>query len=281
MPAMPYMFEIGRVLSWVTEYTESPAHLETLFAQLNDPTKELTDIDALNSPNPLNSRVPDPVAGGLMPPAKHVARDWLGWKNWSATPPAGPQPDFVPANPKPTGWWIRWNGNAEGVIRETLLCATEVALNYPREKTTRPKNAKARHWRMQFLWVCGAPFLQGWVNWQEWGKGDRDGMVTVTFTTPGNGHPLYATPSAPVVPPPGSPDREDYEDPAKTVGEYGLWVIGEDRCDVLAPQKPAFYVSGEGFLPPITSQFIHTSGNVIVVSPMELDGGVLQNGREW
>jgi hypothetical protein len=31
----------------------------------------------------------------------------------------------------------------------------------------------------------------------------------------------------------------------------------------------------------MTNQFIHTSGNVIVVSPMELDGGVRHNGRDW
>jgi hypothetical protein len=278
MPAMPYMFEVGRILSWVNEYLETPDNAQHLFDQLHAGVP-LTEIDALNSPNPENATIPDPVVGGHITPAGHVARDWLGWQNWKARLPAGPQPPFNPAAPNRTGWWVRWNGNAEGVIRETLLCATEVALNYPRGKNVRLPKAKARHWRMQFLWVCGAPFLQGWVNWQEWDKGDRDGMVTVTFTTPGNGHPLYATPEAARVLP--APDNADYEVNPQTVGEYGLWVIGEDRCDVLAPPKAAFFVSGAGFLPPMTNQFIHTSGNVIVVSPQELDGGVRRIGRDW
>src|SRR5260221_7729579 len=99
MPAMPYMFEVGRILSWVNEYLETPAHVQDLLDQLHAGVP-ITELDALNSPNPQNATIPDPVVvGGSTTPAKHVARDWLGWQNWNATPPAGPQPQFRPDHP--------------------------------------------------------------------------------------------------------------------------------------------------------------------------------------
>src|SRR5260221_14521576 len=99
MPAMPYMFEVGRILSWVNEYLEEPAHVQHLLDQLHAGVP-ITELDALNSPNLQNATIPDPVvSGGRITPAKHVARDWLGWRPWNATPPAGPQPLVHPANP--------------------------------------------------------------------------------------------------------------------------------------------------------------------------------------
>ena len=51
--------------------------------------------------------------------------------------------------------------------------------------------------------------FQGWVTWQTWDSEDgstpeapTNGMVTVTFSTPGNGHALYATPRRSVAPGP-------------------------------------------------------------------------------
>jgi hypothetical protein len=278
MPGMPYMLEVGRVMSWVTDYVENPGHLRTLFDQLRGHPRhfELTEIDALNSTNPLNQTVPDPVnPGANIRPDEHLARDWLGWTEWHHPPRPG-QPQFLAGNPKPTGWWIRWYGDADDIIRKTLLCATEIALDVPRGGTT---PSSGRHWHMQFLWVCGSPFFQGWVNWQEWDENDpQGGNVTVTFTTPGNGHPLYATPRRPA----GAPAPDDgYEDPAQTVDEYGLWVIGQDKVDVLRPNKTPFHISGAGFLPAYPNAFIHTKGDPIVVSPAEIDGGVLPTGRDW
>jgi hypothetical protein len=278
MPAMPYMFEVGRILSWVVDYCEDPAHLATLHQQLHDGIP-LTQIEALLSPNPDNATIPDPVnLGGSITPAEHIARDWLGWP-LTAGSYAPPQPAWNPANPKRTGWWIQWHGDAEKILRETLLCATEIALDIPRGGAPTTQSSP-RHWHMQFLWVCGAPFLQGWVNWQEWDENDdAGGMVTVTFTTPGNGHKLYATPEAPSGALP-TPD-DDYEDPATTVEEYGLWVIGETETEVVPLPGIPWSISGLDFLPPWANAFVHTSGNVVVVSPAELDGGVLEDGRPW
>jgi hypothetical protein len=99
----------------------------------------------------------------------------------------------------------------------------------------------------------------------------------VTFTTPGNGHPLYSTPHRPG----GGAGLADYEDPATTVGNYGLWIIGQDQTEVVRPPHHHWHALGAGVLPNWPNAFVYTFGDIVVVAPAEEDGGVLRAGKQW
>src|SRR5262249_18975020 len=156
-----------------------------------------------------------------------------------------------------------------------MIRAIEVALGIPHDGDPQ-KNTRA--WRITFTWTCGAPMLQGWVYWWDFdananGGQRHDGIVNVTISTPGNGHPLYSTPYRSDAAHPA-----DYDDnPAIAQGEYGLWVIGEDQMDVRLPGSNGFTGTGRGVIPDWPN-FFHTSGNVVTVSPAEVDGGVKHAG---
>ena len=250
MPPMPYTLEIGRVFSWMTDYLENFGNKKQLLTELRG-NSGVAGIAALHSPN--NPTVPDTSnPPNMIDPIQHINRDWfgVGGSSWGG---------------QNTGWWTNWHGDAEGITRETIRCAVEIALGVPHHN----KTAKAkRNWQMQFLWTCGAPFFQGWVNWQEWNEGDEsppttdpesvtNGIVTVTFTTPGNGHPLYAEPTrprgAPTAPDirPGDADYQDpaWHDPAYLQAEYGLWLIGQAKTEIVFPDRPKFQSNGQKLLP--------------------------------
>ena len=274
MPAMPYVLEVGRILSWVVDYVEEPAHLRRLFDQLKDGTP-LTKIDRAQLAESRERESPGPAEPvcGNHPGKPHRAIGSDG-RSRDARRPVSNRTTPLRARIAPAG-------GSSGTV--TPKRSSERRCSAPRRSPSTSRAGRTprstRHWHMQFLWVCGAPFLQGWVNWQEWGKGADAGMVTVTFTTPGNGHKLYATPRVPAGKLP-NPDA-DYEDPATTVEEYGLWVIGEAETEVVHPPGATFQTSGAGYLPAWINAFVHTSGEVIAVSPAELDGGVLGDGRKW
>jgi hypothetical protein len=272
MPTMPYTMEIGPVFSIFADYLEDEANVKKLLAQMRQiPVLPLTQMEVFTGAGVAA------VPGGNA--VQHIERDWFGF-----VPTTQAQPPFNPLQPNQTGWWSNWYGDAEAITRETMRCAVEVALGIPFQKQP---NGKIQHdplaeptrcWWMQVTWTCGAPYFQGWVAWQQWSDTHRGGDVIVNFTTPGNGHPLYLTPHRP---PNAPPPPNDYEDPAQTVDEYGLWIIGENRTDVITQKRTAFSPLGSGILPDWPNAFIHTHGDVCVVAPAEIDGGVLDAGRPW
>jgi len=270
MPPMPYAMEIGMVFSLLDDYVEEQARMLQLLIDLRTPGIDLlSQTQAFGAPS-VQALPNDPVS--------HIESDWFGYPPVPpGQPPSTSQPPFDPTNPQQTGWWTRWNGDAAGITRETLVRALEVALGVPHHPDDLSP-VPNRCFRLQFIWTCGAPFFQGWVSWI-WDEDDpMQGVVTVTFTTPGNGHPLYATPRRPAnaaLPP------NDYEDPAWTVGNYGMWIIGENQTEVLRPHHKHFKGLGVGVLPDWPNAFVHTFGGVMVIAPAEIDGGVLRAGRTW
>jgi hypothetical protein len=282
MPPMPYVMEIGQVFSFLNDYLEDPARMKQMLIDLRDDT--VTRVSMMDFFK--NGNWPANAPGAAV--ASHIETDWFGWD-----PITGVQDPFVPNHPVPTGWWTRWYGTADTITRETLKRALEVALGVPHDGAT--EFTPQRSWRVMVNWTCGAPMYQGWVAWQ-WDEDDpQEGFVLVTFTTPGNGSALNATPHRPGWPkapssPPGPPD---YEDAATTVGNYGMWVIGDHCTDVLRPPATTWYPLGTGVLPNWPNAFVYTHppvnvthpewyvGDVAVVATAEVDGGVLQAGEHW
>jgi hypothetical protein len=271
MPGMPYVVEVGAVLSALTDYFKEEKHLQDTLNDLRDDTKRLPAL--------LTS------VGAKPEIVQHFAKDWLGYQS---TAPMTQQANFDPTSPKTTGWWTAWYGDAEGILRETMIRAIEVALGIPHDGDPQ-ENTQC--WRMTFTWTCAAPMLQGWVYWWDFdynansgpggngsGNGNghsNDGIVNVIFSTPGNGHPLFATPYRS-----GTDDPPDYNDnPTSALGdEYGLWVIGEDRMEVRLPDSSNFMGLSHGVIPEPWPDFFHTSGDTVTVSPAEVDGGVKHAG---
>jgi hypothetical protein len=270
---MPYVMEIGTIFSLLNDYLEDRSHMVQMLTELRDPNvTQLSQMEFFTqSPNPPTPATTWPAV------VSHIETDWFGWD-----PLTHQQPPFNPVNPAQTGWWTRWYGNADQITRETLRRALEVALGVAHDAAG---VTPSRQWRVMFTWSCGAPMFQGWVAWQWVEHHPQQGFVLGTFTTPGNGHPLYATPHRP----PGAGPAPDYEDPVvrnpadvNDPAYYGMWIIGDQSTDVLLPPVPSWQPLGTGVLPNWPNAFVHTYGNpALVVSPAEEDGGVLRAGHSW
>jgi hypothetical protein len=279
MPGMPYSLEVGAILSALVEHTEAEKNVADLLTELRKTGAAKVPLGDLLT---LSLEVPDPL-GPTLPPISakdHFNRDWLGHvvNGIPARPP----------NPHGVGWWVNWTGDPEAIIRETLIRGFEVALGLAHGENVANRT---RCLPLLFEWACSAPMLQGWVTWMDWDpitngqKVRAEGAaVVVTFTTPGNGHPLYSSPWRPTRPqPPYAANLADYEDPATTVGDYGLWVVGQEKTVTAGwIGKKGFVAAGDGFIPPTAGGAAYASnGPVVVVAPAEADGGWLRNGRPW
>ncbi len=84
-------------------------------------------------------------------------------------------------NANTTGWWNGWKGDAEGVMRQTLIRALEVSLGVEHGRDPVPAN-RTRHLPLDFYWVCGVPRLESYISW-------NSNQVTVVVITPGFGAP--------------------------------------------------------------------------------------------
>jgi hypothetical protein len=256
MAVMPYSVEIGPVLRTLTEYCEQKKQRGDLLLDLRKGEKLPKLLKSIG--------VPDDVAD-------HFATDWLGYEG---SPPKRSKTAWNAGAPKTTGWWSAWSGDAEGVLRETMIRAIEVSLGLLHGADPA---ASTRQWHLTFLWTCGAPTLQGWVSWWDYSAkngngngahGGGDGVVNVILSTPGNGKPLCATPY-----------RSDDEDPdgyavnpTDAIGENGMWVIAEQKTEARAPGSWTFVDLGHGNIPDPWPSFFRTSGDVVTVAPAEEAG---------
>jgi hypothetical protein len=88
----------------------------------------------------------------------HLNNDWFGkqlvngaWEKYSVNSPS-------------TGWWIEWEGDAEGVFKETLIRALEVAFGIAHDEAspTNPSHIAP----IQFFWICGLPRFESYISWR-------------------------------------------------------------------------------------------------------------------
>jgi hypothetical protein len=248
---------IGPIFSALNEYLEDKSYMVDMLKELRDPAvRRLSDMAFFKG-----REFPGRMDG--LTTVEHIETHWFGWDHET-----GVQDAFDPDNPMKTGWWSAWHGNAYEITRETLRRALEVALGVSHDaKDVTP----TRQWQLMINWTCGAPTFQGWVMWQSVQHDEATGCVVCTFSTPGNGNSLYATPYHAGASPSGKGSP-------LIVGDRGMWVIGDRITDIrMADGKWNNEVTGE--LPDWTGAFIHTHGagndsGVAVVSPPEVDGGV-------
>jgi hypothetical protein len=260
MSGMPFVFEQGAMLSVIDDYLSNPVRAADTLARLR--------------PAPFGKGERVATAGGLsavnsatfgFDPIKHLNRHWFGRDEQGN---------------KVATWWVNWSGEAEEIMRWTLITAIERSLGVPHLPPGSPGPAPTitptRSWPIHLYWSCGAPFFQGWTSWHEHGGGPRDGVVNAVFCTPGNTEALYATPHPKGAGIPGS------EDPAHTVGKHGLWVIGQGstKRDYAGNNDPDLGV-GKGVLPENYGLKLRSEGAIVIVAPSERTGGVLPGGRRY
>jgi hypothetical protein len=183
LAGMPYPCETSALFSVVSDYASDLPRRLTLLHNLRHPQVAFENTGVLQSTSlPANA-------------AQHVRNDWLG------------QAGVVAVK---TGWWNRWIGPAEDIMRTTLRRAIEVSLGIGEQPalaplavplpagkawfedgdvlTGGPSGPFTRSWPIELLWTCGPPTFQGYVSWKRHGTGPSDGQVTVNFVTPEAGY---------------------------------------------------------------------------------------------
>ena len=83
---------------------------------------------------------------------------------------------FGPGPPGPRPYWLDYTGNVDGIVRETLLFAMEVAWGVDR---TQPLPGGPFQRRIELFWHCGQRWFEAWTTWD-----DRQGPVKILFATP-------------------------------------------------------------------------------------------------
>jgi hypothetical protein len=223
---------------------------------------------------------------------RHLNEDWFG---------LGPDGNRQrPSAAVATGDWWNWGGDAEGIVRETLIRALEVSLGLPHDArgygtTTggvatdasppNPWPKRKRRWPIQFFWICASPMFLGWVTWARFGKGRTEGVVTVILTTPGASNSWLTTKLTagdnPLLH--GSADygaSNDAAHPLDGDGIRGVWVVGHETTSYATAPKTNPRPQHGKWVKTDPGLFIG-DGPLVVVQPSEEDGGVLPGGRTW
>lgn len=167
MPGMPFHLEKGYALMALEDLLNDPSLAPTrarLFEGLRTGVGLGAVFRDLLSTAPTLSRYGNhPMvasAGGL---GSFVTGAWFGQSGGPGTPPPP--------------YWIDYTGDIDGVVRETLLFAMEVALDADRSRPLPTKVATARP--IELWWHCGQRWFEAWLSWQS-----ADGPVRVLFATP-------------------------------------------------------------------------------------------------
>jgi hypothetical protein len=299
MAAMPYYVEKGPVFSVYESYLESLDHRLALLENLRDKSVPVWDVIALKSQ----------TLAGMGNLAAHTRDHWHGTPTFDGT-------NWVqPAGATTTGWWQRWQGPSEKILRETFLRAVEVSLGIDHVAASAtwampkaaaetaagpfPATPTPRCWPIEFIWICGTFPMQGWVTWRQHGTDWSKGQVTVLLLTPGpdmtkvgpkitggvSGN-MLSSPRSGLLNPATYPDYDDNPGTwADVLVERGMWMIGGTTGTnaVDTAQWQATTITGITITLTIelpTSRVV-TADDVIVVRPTEEEGGVLNTGRKY
>jgi hypothetical protein len=320
MGAMPYMVEKGRVFSVYEDYLSSMDRRLAMLANVRTLNVPMWEALALASPNLRSPPFDLPNYEALL--KQHTQNHWHGAPTFAGGTWNYP-PINLPTLPATTGWWKNWTGPAEGILRNTFLRAIEVSLGLvhadPVAKNPvvmQPPHAHTvngvpnlnditRFWPIEFLWICGAPTLQGWVTWRKTGNGFSEGQVTVIFSTPPamGVYAMYNDPEPGTGAPPDSFGLNYATDPgtvtttnplasakADVNAERGMWVIGAKKTVTIAVNTTTVQVydidwDGDPDIVIATtkpsSRYVATDSAVQTVRPSEFDGGVLSSPTKF
>jgi hypothetical protein len=211
----------------------------------------------------------------------HMNKDWFGCvqdgKTWKPQPPFGD-------DHRTTGFWSNWYGDAEAIVREGTARTIEISLGIAHDEHVPTSGgqlsdaAVERNWPVEFWWLCGMKWFHASITWRHAYRRPREGVVTCTWITPGNGDMMYHDLDSPPV-----HDDPSFElDPGDCSGRFGSWIVGQPHNDALP------VTSWEGTpvgVWPSPIGVTHSRGEgartVSVVSPSFLDGGVSNQQPEW
>jgi hypothetical protein len=288
---MPYQLEKGPYFS-VTE-----SLLEDLEARIQVLIGIRTHVDPDDMPT-LESDSLNTTVGNVRTHVDRVEHQNLEWYGKTRQPHGGwhAQPPFNPANPKPTGFWHNWYGDAEGIVRETYARAIEVSLGIPHDPTMTDaawiNRTKKRTWPIEIFTRCPAPWFEGWVTWR--GKSRAHGHVTIHLHTPS--HELSVLLTSPLRPgytvpeyrdeidPNPLPPNVDPKPPLPYGAEHGMWVIAHTQQEVVPLPSNGPVVSGNTqttWTVPSFGGMVWSHGALVAVQPSEPNGGVLPDGRPY
>lgn len=201
----------------------------------------------------------------------HINKDWFGYRqgeDGGLEPPGAPdlaRRDTI----APTGAWKDWAGDAEGIVRETLIRAIEVSLGLSHLKWNGDRQNPladyrvvrgepcARNWPIEFWCVGPVPVFQGSVTWRQDGEGGR---VIVTWLLPSAANPVasdFSRSTGDFIVNPANPSDGE---------RFGSWII--------AQQRTAQVDSGAG------GKIAVSTGEPVVVSPSLKSGGVEPNRED-
>jgi hypothetical protein len=247
-------------------------------------------LDALRHDVPLGDLVRNflqPTQGVAIPQAPldvRLEQDWIG--NGASGPPG-----------EATGYWVGYQGDVEGVLREGLIRTIEVSLGLARH--AEPAHA-TRSWPVQVHWKCPNPYFEVWVAWREHDDTARGGQVDVVIATPPDkANRLTTRPLFPPAPPAGEaavptplgdPTARPETDATATVG---MWLVTHERHRLGLSDERIAVAGGvrlgfetergmtgglvglpEGeWLVPTPSTFWVDEGDVVVVAPPSYAGG--------
>jgi hypothetical protein len=275
MPGMPYNVEKGPYLSMLEHLlNRDRAQTARCLRSLRDTEKRVTD---------LLREFPTPIEGGRYRDtaalADHIDEDWF------ALAPSSSGRETADQGPADVHrYWYHWRGNAEGVVRETLIRAIEVALglDHGQQVPDPGRDEAGRHWHVSLLTTCGFRWFEGWLTWQKLGDEPHSGHVTALFLTPSHGQESEPTPLRPTDSTPRKPGPAYVVNPLTAVGDQGLWVTAsvlERRVD---PEAGSSEWRPRGRFPkPNLGPNYVGSTELVTVQPPEDQGGVLPNGRSY
>ena len=203
--------------------------------------------------------------------------DWLG------IPPVAGQ--------ETTGYWVGYQGNVDGVLREGLIRAIEVSLGIAHGAS--PVDPP-RDWPVDVQWKCPNPYFEVWVTWRRHPEG-RGQVNLLIATPPDHVNRLITEPRFPPpvngVPPVPTPLAE----PTTADEAQGMWLVTHEhhaplvhhrRIDTTGTREAELVQVNTGErspLPgleentwdiPIPSTVWVDTGDVVVVAPPTYAGGV-------
>jgi hypothetical protein len=259
---MPYNLEHGPYLGMLEDLVNrDPVRC---LLSLRDPQQPVTAI-LRDSPVKIDGGLHETTAQL----ADHIDHDWFGIR---------PDSDGSRGTSR---YWSYWRGDAQSIVRETMVRAIEVALGLDHREAA--PDVRRRQWHISVLTACGIRWFEGWVSWRRVGPDPEGGHVLVLLLTPTHGKPAEPTLLRPTHSSPANPPGPPYAvNPQRAEGDQGLWAIGSVLEQRIDPESASAQWLPAGQFPrPHLGPVYEGKGDVVVVAPAEVQGGVLPDGRQY
>lgn len=287
--AMPYHMHKGHTWQTIDRYLSThdldkrARRKAALLEALRDTTNYPRFSDVFNVVNPATYQPPGSPPNPVTSLLAHMNIDWFGLPSNGA---GGwlPQPPFDAAH-RTTGFWSNWYGDAERIVRDTTARAIEVSFGIKHGARVPGSNdrgvtdkALPRNWPIEFWWVCGERWFHASLQWRHTYDDERNGLVSVTWLTPGNGDPIFHD----LDHPPLKNDGTFKLEPTECDKRFGSWIIGQPHNDLIPSKTWDGTLIGE-WPSPVAVTHSHPEGTrgITVVQPSFPDGGVSNQLPEW